>query len=56
MTIGAALLRVNVGKFVVSFTVVFWLSYLCWVLGHYAYVAVTTPAEMQRLGSAGRCG
>jgi uncharacterized membrane protein YadS len=50
MTIGAALLRANVGRFVVSFTVVFWLSYLCWVLGNYAYVAVTTPADMQRFG------
>jgi uncharacterized membrane protein YadS len=50
MTIGAALLRANVGKFLVSFTVVFWLSYLCWVLGSYAYVAVTTPADMQRFG------
>jgi uncharacterized membrane protein YadS len=50
MTIGAALLRANVGKFVVSFTVVFWLSYLSWVLGNYAYVAVTTPADMQRFG------
>jgi uncharacterized membrane protein YadS len=50
MTIGAALLRANVAKFVAAFTVVFWLSYLSWVLGNYAYVAVTTPAEMQRLG------
>jgi uncharacterized membrane protein YadS len=50
MTIGAALLRVNLLRFIVSFTVVFWLSYLSWVLGNYAYVAVTTPAEMQRLG------
>jgi hypothetical protein len=49
-TVGAALLRVSIVRFVVSFTVVFWLSYLCWVLGNYAYVAVTTPAEMQRLG------
>jgi hypothetical protein len=50
MTIGAALLRANVAKFVAAFSVVFWLSYLSWVLGNYAYVAVTTPAEMQRLG------
>ena len=52
MTIGAALLRRSIVKFVVSFTVVFWLAYLCWVLGNYAYIAVTTPAEMQRLGMA----
>src|SRR5436190_13349475 len=52
MTIGAALLRRSIVKFVAGFTVVFWLSYLCWVLGNYAYIAVTTPAEMQRLGMA----
>jgi uncharacterized membrane protein YadS len=50
MTISAALLRTSVVKFVVSFTIVFWLSYLSWLLGSYAYVAVTTPAEMQRFG------
>src|ERR1700693_3397416 len=31
MTIGAALLGRNIVKFVVSFTVLFWLAYLCWV-------------------------
>jgi uncharacterized membrane protein YadS len=50
MTIGAALLRTNIVKFVVSFTIVFWLSYLSWVLGNYAYIAVTTPGDMQRFG------
>src|SRR5215475_11762098 len=50
MTICAVLLRVHVVRFIVSFTVVFWLAYLCWMLGNYAYIAVTTPAEMQRLG------
>ena len=50
MTICAVLLRVHVVRFIVSFTVVFWLAYVCWVIGNYAYIAVTTPAEMQRLG------
>jgi uncharacterized membrane protein YadS len=50
MTAGAALLRVGILRFAASFTVVFWLAYLSWVLGSYAYVAVTTPAEMQRFG------
>jgi hypothetical protein len=50
MTIGAALLRANLARFIVAFSVVFWLSYLAWVLGNYAYVAVTTPADLQRLG------
>jgi|SRR5581483_2070887 len=50
MTVAAWLLGANVLRFVVGFTLVFWLSYLSWVLGNYAYIAVTTPAEMQRLG------
>ena len=39
MTIAAALLRINILKFAAQFTVVFWLSYLSWVLGNYAYIA-----------------
>src|SRR5215467_15663263 len=50
MTMGAVLLRSHVIRFIVSFTVTFWLAYLCWVLGNYAYIAVTTSAEMERLG------
>jgi uncharacterized membrane protein YadS len=41
MGIGARLLGTSVGKFVIGFTVVFWLSYGCWFLGHYAYIAAT---------------
>jgi uncharacterized membrane protein YadS len=50
MTISAALLKANVLRFATSFTVIFWLAYACWVLGNYAYIAVASPAEMQRLG------
>lgn len=41
MGIGAKLLGTDVGKFAVGFTIVFWLSYLCWFAGHYAYIAAT---------------
>ena len=41
MTIGAAALRANIGKFVLSFTVVFWISYACWLIGKFAYIAAT---------------
>jgi uncharacterized membrane protein YadS len=40
-TIGAAALRSNIPKFVIGFTVIFWLSYLCWFAGHYAHIAAT---------------
>lgn len=41
MGIGAKLLGTNVGKFAVGFTIVFWLSFACWFLGHFAYIAAT---------------
>jgi uncharacterized membrane protein YadS len=50
MTAAAALLGTSIPKFIAAFTVLFWLSYLSWVLGNYANIAVTAPGEMQRLG------
>ncbi len=41
MLVGAAALRVNIGKFIIGFTIVFWISYVCWLIGHYAYIAAT---------------
>jgi uncharacterized membrane protein YadS len=40
-TAGAWLLGLNLRRFVAAFTVVFAVSYLCWVAGHFAYVAAT---------------
>jgi len=50
MTAGAAALRADIGRFVVAFSAVFWLSYACWIIGSYANLAVNTPADMQRFG------
>jgi hypothetical protein len=50
MTAGAAALRADVGRFVLAFTAVFWISYICWIVGSYANVAVNTPADMQKFG------
>ncbi len=41
MGVGAKLMGTNVGKFAIGFTIIFWLSYLCWFIGHYAYIAAT---------------
>lgn len=41
MLIGAIALRAQVRKFIWGFTLVFWISYCCWLLGHYAYIAAT---------------
>ncbi len=41
MTLGAVALGANVPKFMLGFTLAFWLSYLCWFMGHFAYIAAT---------------
>ncbi len=41
MSVGAKLLRANIKRFASGFTVVFALSYLCWFLGSWAYIAAT---------------
>jgi uncharacterized membrane protein YadS len=50
MTAGAAALRANVVRFALGFTTVFWISYVCWIVGSYANFAVNTPADMQKFG------
>ncbi len=50
MTIGAIALRADVKKFIIGFTVVFWISYVCWIIGSWANIAVTTPSDMQKFG------
>ncbi len=38
---GAKFIGADVKKFALGFTVIFWISYLCWFAGHYAYIAAT---------------
>ncbi len=45
MSIGASLLGANVGRFIIGFSLVFWISYTCWLMGHYAYIAATDPKK-----------
>jgi uncharacterized membrane protein YadS len=47
--IGASILGVKVSKFILGFTVVFWVGYGCWLLGHYAYIAAT-PNDLKKFG------
>ncbi len=46
---GAKLLGAHPGKFAKAFTLVFFLSYLCWVLGHFAYIAATSD-QLKKFG------
>jgi uncharacterized membrane protein YadS len=41
MSLGALALGSSLPRFVVGFTLAFWLSYLCWLMGHFAYIAAT---------------
>ncbi|MGO9014869.1 MAG: putative sulfate exporter family transporter [Dissulfurispiraceae bacterium] len=50
MSIGAAALKADIGRFVIGFTIVFWISYICWIVGSWAHIAVTTPSDMKKFG------
>ena len=50
MTVGAVALKADIKKFMIGFTVVFWISYLCWMMGSWANIAVTTPPDMKKFG------
>jgi uncharacterized membrane protein YadS len=59
MTVGAVALRANIGKFIIGFTLAFWISYACWLIGHYAYIAAQDaqkagiPWSLKLTGEAG---
>jgi uncharacterized membrane protein YadS len=49
MSVGARLLEADVKNFVIGFTLVFFLSYLCWMAGHFARIAAT-PDTLKKFG------
>ncbi len=61
MTIGAKALKFNLKEFAVGFTVIFWVSYACWLVGNWAYIAAT-PNQLKAfklswaLGLTGEAG
>ena len=50
LTAAAAVLKLDVKRFAVAFTVVFVLAYASWIAGSYAYIAVVTPADQHKFG------
>ncbi len=50
MGVAARLLGADTKKFLLGFTIVFWVSFGCWLAGNWAHIAATTSAEMQKLG------
>jgi uncharacterized membrane protein YadS len=52
LSAAAVALRLDVRRFAVAFTVVFWIAYASWIIGSNAYIAASTPAELQKYGIA----
>lgn len=50
MTAGAIALKADIKKFIIGFTVVFWISYICWIIGSWAPIAVTSAADLKKFG------
>src|ERR1035441_5656764 len=48
--IGNWLLGGSLKRFTVAFTLVFTISFACWVLGNHTHIAATTPAELSKFG------
>jgi uncharacterized membrane protein YadS len=49
LSAGAVFLGARFGRFFLAFTGVFFLSYLCYLLGHFAYIAAT-PDQLAKFG------
>jgi uncharacterized membrane protein YadS len=49
MSIGAKVLGLDIKRFIKGFSVVFWISFGCWIIGHYGYIAAT-PDKLEKLG------
>ncbi|HXW72632.1 MAG TPA: putative sulfate exporter family transporter [Methylocella sp.] len=50
LTAGVATLRGDVKRFVAGFTAAFFIAYASWVVGSYAELAASTPADFQKFG------
>jgi len=48
--VGNWLLGGNLKRYVLAFTLVFAITFACWVLGNHANIAATTPAEFKKFG------
>ena len=48
--VGAKALGMDLGKFAGGFTIIFWISYLCWLIGSWAPIAVNTPEGLKKFG------
>ncbi len=50
LSVGARLMNADVKRFALGFTAVFWLSYISWIIGSWANIAASTPAQFKTFG------
>jgi uncharacterized membrane protein YadS len=50
LSAGAAALKADVKRFALAFTVVFFIAYVCWIVGSNAHIAAVTPADQAKFG------
>ena len=48
LSIGAKALGWKMGKFVYGFTVIFWLTYICVIIGNFANIAANAPGDIKK--------
>ncbi|MCL6635866.1 MAG: putative sulfate exporter family transporter, partial [Peptococcaceae bacterium] len=44
-TVGALFMRVNPARYIAGFSIIFWITFLCMILGNNAYIAATPNAR-----------
>ena len=50
LSAAAVALKIDIRKFALSFTAVFWIAYASWIVGSFATFAAVTPADLQKFG------
>src|ERR1043165_236397 len=50
LSAAAAALKIDIRKFALAFTAVFWIAYASWIAGNFATFAAATPADRQKFG------
>ena len=50
LSAAAVALKIDIKKFALSFTAVFWIAYASWIVGNFATFAAVTPVDLQKFG------
>ena len=50
LSAAAVALKIDIKKFALAFTAVFWIAYASWIVGNFANFAAVTPADLQKFG------